>query len=120
MDITKINKLQFGPHTWLYLAGTDECGSEIHHEAYCVEAEDEKGYRWVHDYTFKFSNFIRKAEGDPTKAREELEHKVNKLITKIKLHLRNGGNLMQIIGLLQILLMVQMLIATCMGFNKLS
>ena len=93
MDITKINKLQFGPHTWLYLAGTDECGSEIHHEAYCVEAEDEKGYRWVHDYTFKFSNFIRKAEGDPTKAREELEHKVNKLITKIKLHLRNGGKL---------------------------
>ena len=42
MDITKSNKLFFGPDTWLYLAGTDECGSEIHHEAYCVLAEDEK------------------------------------------------------------------------------
>jgi len=93
MDIAKINKLQFGPHTWLYNAGYDECGSPLHYEAYCIEAEDPKGNRWVHDYTFKLSDFIKKVEGDTTKARKELEHKVNKLITKIKLHLRNGGEL---------------------------
>ena len=93
MDITKANKLQFGPDTWLYFAGTDECGSEIHHEAYCVSAEDEKGYRWVHDYTFKLSDFIKKAEGDIFKAREILELVVEKLCDKMKLHLQNGGKL---------------------------
>ena len=35
MDIAKANKLFFNPNTWLYVAGTDECGSELHHEAYC-------------------------------------------------------------------------------------
>ena len=93
MDITKANKLQFGPDTWLYNAGSDECGSPKHYEAYCVQAEDEKGYRWVHDYTFKLVDFIKKAEGDTTKAREILELAVEKLCDKMKLHLQNGGKL---------------------------
>ena len=93
MDIAKANKLFFNSNTWLYLAGTDECGSETHHEAYCVLAEDERGNRWSHDHTFKLSYFIKKAEGDTTKAREILELAVEKLCDKMKLHLQNGGKL---------------------------
>ena len=93
MDIAKANKLFFNPNTWLYLAGTDECGSELHHEAYCVQAEDERGNRWSHDYTFRLSEFIKKAEGDTFKARELLELTVEKLCDKMKLHLQNGGKL---------------------------
>jgi hypothetical protein len=93
MNITEINKLQFGPHTWLYHAGTDECGSPKHFEAYCVQAEDEKGNRWVHDHTFKLVDFIKKAEGDTTKAREILELTMEKFFDKMKLHLQNGGKL---------------------------
>ena len=93
MDITKSNKLFFGPDTWLYLAGTDECGSEIHHEAYCVQAEDERGNRWSHNHTFRLSDFIKKAEGDTTKARDLLEQTMSVLADKMKLHVDNGGKL---------------------------
>ena len=93
MDIAKANKLFFNSNTWLYLAGTDECGSELHHEAYCVQAEDERGNRWSHDYTFRLSEFIKKAEGDTFMGRELLELTVEKLCDKMKLHLQNGGKL---------------------------
>ena len=93
MDIAKANKLFFNSNTWLYLAGTDECGSELHHEAYCVQAEDERGNRWSHNHTFRLSDFIKKAEGDTFKGRELLELTVEKLCDKMKLYLQNGGKL---------------------------
>jgi len=93
MNITEAKGLFFYPNTWLYHAGTDECGTPIHHEGYCTQAEDERGNRWSHDYTFRLSEFIKKAEGDTFKGRELLELTVEKLCDKMKLHLQNGGKL---------------------------
>ena len=40
MNITEAKGLFFYPNTWLYRAGTDECGTPIHHEGYCAQASD--------------------------------------------------------------------------------
>ena len=93
MDITKSNKLFFGPDTWLYLAGTDECGTPIHHEGYCTQAEDSRGNRWNHNKVFLLSDFIKKAEGDRFKAKEMLEQTMGVLFDKMKKHVENGGKL---------------------------
>lgn len=36
----------------LYVAGRDECGTEVTAEIYYVMLEDAKGYRWAHDARF--------------------------------------------------------------------
>lgn len=60
MNITEAKGLFFYPNTWLYRAGTDECGTPIHHEGYCTQAEDSRGNRWNHNKVFLLSDFIKK------------------------------------------------------------
>jgi hypothetical protein len=93
MNITAAKGLFFIQHSWLFFAGRDEDGTDIHHEGYCVQAEDSKGYRWNHNKVFLLSDFIKKAEGDTTKAREILEQTMNVLFDKMKSHVDNGGKL---------------------------
>ena len=52
MNITEAKGLFFYPNTWLYHAGTDECGTPIHNEGYCAQAEDSRGNRWNHNKVF--------------------------------------------------------------------
>lgn len=104
----------------MYRAGTDECGTPIHHEGYCTQAEDSRGNRWNHNKVFLLSDFIKKAEGDRFKAKEMLEQTMGVLFDKMKKHVDNGGKLNSIFGKKMSHVMDQMLIVMRMDFNKLS